>query len=371
VFTDCEARVIELACPTSGAEEAAAVLEVLGSGRFVHGPKVEAFEAAFARRHGAEHGVAVSSGTTALVALLGAHEIGPGDEVVVPAFTFFATVAAVLAVGAVPVLADIDPDTYCLDPEAARAAISPRTRAVMPVHLFGQPADMPRFEALCGERGLALFEDAAQAHGAAVGERPVGSFGGAAFSFYATKNMTTGEGGIVLTNDATIAARLRRWRNHGRGASGLHEIAGTNARMPELAAAVGLVQLERLAAANAARRANARYFDERLRGVSLPRAVPGTTHVYHQYTLRLPPGADREAFVVGLAERGVRARAYYATPCHRQPALRAGSARVEPLPETERASREVLSIPVHPALDQAARDTIVDAVCTLATRGPH
>ncbi len=361
--------MIEIACPMLGPEEAAAALAVLASGRLVHGPQVEAFEAAFARRHGAEHGVAVSSGTAALVALLRAHEIGPGDEVVVPAFTFFATVAAVLAVGAVPVLADIDPETYCLAPEAARAAISPRTRAVMPVHLFGQPADMSRFESLCGERGLALFEDAAQAHGAAIGARPVGSFGGAAFSFYATKNLTTGEGGMVLTNDAGIAARLRRLRNHGRGASGLHEVAGTNARMTEMAAAVGLVQLERLADANAARRANARYFDERLRGVGLPRAVPGTTHVYHQYTLRLPASADRDAFVAGLVERGVGARVYYATPCHRQPALRAASARVEPLPETERASREVLSIPVHPGLDEAARQTIVDAVSALAERG--
>jgi len=358
--------VIEIACPTFGPEEAAAVLEVLASGRVAHGPKVEAFEEAFARHHGAEHGVAMSSGTAALSALLHAHEIGPGDEVVLPAFTFFATVAAVLAVGAVPVLADIDPETYCLAPAAALAAISARTRAVMPVHLFGQPADMPGFERLCRERGLALLEDAAQAHGAAVGTRHVGSFGGAAFSFYATKNLTTGEGGMALTNDAGVAARLRRFRNHGRGASGLHETVGTNSRMTELAAAVGLVQLGRLAAGNAARRENARYFDERLRGVVVPRAVPGTTHVYHQYTLRVPAGADRDTFAAELALRGVGARVYYATPCHRQPALRAGSARVEPLPETERASREVLSIPVHPGLDDAARARITDAVNALA-----
>lgn len=363
--------MIEIACPTLGAEEAAAALEVLRSGRLVHGPKVEAFEEAFARHHGAEHGVAMSSGTAALTALLRAHEIGPGDEVVVPAFTFFATVAAVLAVGAVPVLADIDPETYCLAPEAASAAISTRTRAVMPVHLFGQPADMARFERLCSERGLALFEDAAQAHGASVGGRPAGSFGAAAFSFYATKNLTTGEGGMVLTNDAEIAARLRRLRNHGRGPSGLHEVAGTNSRMTEMAAAVGLVQLERLAAGNASRRDNARWFDERLRGVGLPRATPGTTHVYHQYTLRAPAGLDRDAFVASLVERGVGARVYYATPCHRQPALRAGSARVEPLPETERASREVLSIPVHPGLDETARTTIADAVNALAERAAH
>jgi dTDP-4-amino-4,6-dideoxygalactose transaminase len=358
--------VIEIARPTLGPEEAAAVLEVLTSGRLAHGPKVEAFEDAFARYHGADHGVALSSGTAALTALLHAYEIGPGDEVVVPAFTFFATVAAVLAVGAVPVLADIDPETYCLAPEAAVAAISARTRAIMPVHLFGQPADMERFERLCRERGLALLEDAAQAHGAAIGSRRVGSFGGAAFSFYATKNLTTGEGGMALTNDAAVAARLRRFRDHGRGASGLHEIAATNSRMTELAAALGLVQLERLAAGNAARRANARYFDEHLRGVGLPRAVPGTTHVYHQYTLRVPAGADRDAFVAELVERGVGARVYYATPCHRQPALGARSARVEPLVQTERASREVLSIPVHPGLDEAARARIAGAINTLA-----
>jgi perosamine synthetase len=358
--------MIEIACPTLGPEEAAAAHEVLASGRLAHGPKVEAFEDAFARAHGAAHGVAMSSGTAALTALLHAFEIGPGDEVVVPAFTFFATVAAVLAVGAVPVFADIEPETYCLAPDAALAAISSRTRAVMPVHLFGQPADMPRFANLCGERGLTLLEDAAQAHGAVVGSRHVGSFGGAAFSFYATKNLTTGEGGMALTNDAHVAARLRRFRNHGRGSSGLHEVVGTNSRMTELAAAVGLVQLGRLAAGNAARRQNARYFDERLRGVALPRPAAGTTHVYHQYTLRVPAGADRDAFVAKLVECGIGARVYYATPCHRQPALEARSARAEPLPETERASREVLSIPVHPGLDDGARGRIVDAVNALA-----
>lgn len=362
--------MIEIAAPELGPEEQRAVLEVLASGRLVHGPKVEAFEAAFAAHHGAAYGVATNSGATALTALLLAHELGPGDEVIVPGFGFFATAAAVLAAGAVPVLADIEPDTYCLSVSAAEAAVTPRTRAILVVHLFGQPADLPGFERLCAARGLLLCEDAAQAHGAAVGERRVGSFGTAAFSFYATKNMTTGEGGMVLTPDPAVAARLRQLRDHGRGESGLHERVGSNFRMPEMAAALGLVQLARLEENNRARRANARYFDERLRGVVPPRAVAGRTHVYHQYTVRVPPDRDRDAFVAGLAERGVRARVYYATPLHRQPAVVASQARAEPLPETERASQEVLSIPVHPRLGERDRDAVVQAVNSLAERPP-
>lgn len=358
---------IDIARPTLGEAERRAVEAVLTSGEFVKGRRTEAFEAAFAAAHGARHAVATNSGATALLAALLAHGIGPGDEVIVPSFSFFATASCVLGAGAVPVFADIDPATFCLSVAAAEAAVTPRTKAVMPVHLFGQPAAMLGFEQLCARRGLLLLEDAAQAHGATVGERPVGSFGTAAFSFFATKNMTTLEGGMVLTNDAAVARRLRMHRNHGRDGGALHEIAGSNFRMSELAAAIGLVQLERLPELNARRRANARELGRSLTGVVVPREVPGTTHVFHQYTVRVRPGADRDGVVQALNAAGVGARVYYATPIHRQPAVANGGApaRVD-LPETERASREVLSLPIHPGLTPADLTRIRHTVNRLA-----
>jgi perosamine synthetase len=361
--------MIEIACPSLGPDERQAVLDVLASGRFVQGPRVEAFEAAFAARHGVRHAVATSSGATALTALLLGHGIGPGDEVIVPAFSFFATASAVLGVGAVPVFADIERDTFCLSATAVEDVVSTRTRAVMPVHLFGLPADMPSIEAVCSRHGLLLLEDAAQAHGASIGERAVGSFGTAAFSFNATKNMTTGEGGMVLTGDAALAERLRSLRNHGRGADGLHEVAGSNFRMTEIAAAIGLVQLARLDGFSRARRDNARYFDRHLTTVIVPHEPAGRTHVYHQYTVRVTGDVDRDAVVAALNRHGVGARVYYATPIHRQPVF-AGHPPTRALPETERASREVFSIPVHPGLGADDRAAIVQAVtaCTTGQR---
>lgn len=345
---------LALATPALGPEEEQAALEVLRSGALVSGPRVEAFEQAFATAHGAAHGVATSSGATALSALLLAHGIGPGDEVIVPSFSFFATAACVLGVGATPVFADIEPVTYCLSAAAAEAAVTPRTRAVMPVHLFGLAADMTAFERLASRHALLLLEDAAQAHGASYGERRVGSFGTAAFSFHASKNMTTLEGGMVLTSDAALARRLRQLRNHGRERGGLHELAGSNFRMTELGAAIGLIQLGRLPGLNARRRANARGLTARLKGVTPPHEPPGRQHVYQQYTLRLPVGVDRDAIIASLERHGIETRAYYGVPIHAQPAL-AGrpQTRTHDLSETERAAREVLSVPVHPGLREA------------------
>lgn len=358
---------IDIAAPTLGEAERRAVEAVLASGEFVKGRRTEAFEAAFAAAHGARHAVATNSGATALLAALLAHGIGRGDEVIVPSFSFFATASCVLGAGAVPVFADIDAATFCLSVEAAEAAITSRTKAVMPVHLFGQPAAMAGFEELCARRGLLLLEDAAQAHGAKVGGRSVGSFGTAAFSFFATKNMTTLEGGMVLTNDASVARRVRMQRNHGRDGGALHEIAGSNFRMSELAAAIGLVQLGRLPDLNARRRENARELGRTLAGVELPREAAGTTHVFHQYTVRVPPGADRDGFVRALNAAGVGARVYYATPIHRQPAiLNGGPTARSDLPETERASREVVSLPVHPRLAAADLARIGHTVNRLA-----
>lgn len=358
---------IGIAKPAIGEEEKQAVLAVLESGQLVQGAQVEAFERAFAAYHGARHAVAMSNGTTALMATMMAHGIGPGDEVIVPSFSFFATASAVLSVQATPVFADINPTTFCLSPDAAEAAITPRTAAIMPVHLYGHPADMVRFEAICRKRGLLLLEDAAQAHGAAINGRRVGTWGTASFSFYPSKNMTTGEGGMVLTNDDEIARKLRMIRNQGMNQQYYHEVVGYNFRMTNLAAAIGRAQLDRLPDWTQQRIANAAYFNAHLKSVTTPTTAPGYTHVFHQYTVRTPDGVDRDAVVKRLNERGIGARVYYPMPIHRQPVFQqmGGYAAVS-LPETEKATRQVLSLPVHPMLTDEERAYIVqevNAVC--------
>jgi len=358
---------IPIARPFIGQEERQAVLDVLAGGQLSQGPKVEEFEHAFASYQGARHGIATNNGTTALTAALMAHDIGPGDEVIVPSFSFFASASCVLSVGATPIFADIEPTTFCLSPEAAEAAITSRTKAVMPVHLYGQPADMPRFEALCRRRGLILLEDAAQAHGAAIGARRVGTWGTASFSFYPTKNMTTTEGGMVLTNDDQIARRLRMIRNQGMGSQYHHEVVGYNFRMTDVAAAIGCVQLKRLPAWTETRIANAGFFDRSLNRVVVPARASGVTHVYHQYTVRIPAGVDRDQVLARLNQRGIGARVYYPRPIHKQPVFEARpNYRGVRLPETDRAAREALSLPVHPALTAEEREQVaqeVNAAC--------
>jgi perosamine synthetase len=356
---------ISIASPTLGESEKRAVLAVLDSGHLVQGPQTEAFEAEFAAYHGARHGVAMNNGTAALIAALMAHRIGPGDEVIIPAFSFFATASAVLFTGAAPVFADIDPETYCLAANAAEAAITSRTAAIMPVHLYGLPADMPRFEAIASKRGLLLLEDAAQAHGAAIRGQNVGTWGTAAFSFYPSKNMTTGEGGMVLTNDSFIADRLRVIRNQGMSAQYRHELMGFNFRMTDMAAAIGRAQLEQLPEWTRQRQANAGEFTERLRSVATPCAPVGYSHVYHQYTVRTPTSQDRDAAVRRLNERGIGARVYYPSPIHHQPVMRELGLDKADLPETMRAVQVVFSLPVHPRLTQAERDIIVQEVNAL------
>jgi len=359
---------IEISAPTLGAEERQAVLEVLEGNLFAKGPRVAAFEQAFADFHGARHAVATSSGATALSAALLAHGVGPGDEVILPSFGFFATAAAVVLTGATPVFADIDPLTFCLSLAAAEAAVTPRTKCVMPVHLFGMPADMRGFAAFARRRALVLLEDAAQAHGAAIDGRRVGTFGTAAFSFYVSKNMTTLEGGMVLTDDAEIARRLRLVRNHGRSATSGHELVGSNFRMNEIAAAIGSVQLGRLPGATARRRENAGYLTTHLRNVATPKVPSGIEHVYHQYTVRVPADV-RDALVAELNGQGIGARIYYPRPIHREPALARTSGALD-LPETERACAEVLSLPVHPGLNDTDLARIVRVTNTFCARLP-
>ncbi|RMF77381.1 MAG: DegT/DnrJ/EryC1/StrS family aminotransferase [Chloroflexi bacterium] len=361
-------KQINIAKPVIGYQEQRAVLEVLKSGQLVQGPRVAEFEERFADYHGAKHGVAVNNGTSALIASMLAHDIGEGDEVIIPAFSFFATASCILSTGATPVFADIDPDTFNMTPESASKLVTPQTKAIMPVHLFGHPANMEGFQALCDHYNLALLEDAAQAHGAGINGRFVGTWGTASFSFYPTKNITTTEGGMVLTNDDYIAKKLRLVRNHGMEGLYQHSTLGYNFRMTDMAAAIGLVQLNRLPGWTVQRNANALYLSEHLEHVITPVVKPGYKHVFHQYTIRVPEPFNRDDVVHWLNSQGIGARVYYPVPIYRQPVIqqRFPQYRDLTLPETERAAAQVISLPVHPSLAQDDLERIVEVVNMIA-----
>jgi perosamine synthetase len=345
--------------PVIGDAEIEAAVRVLRGGHVVQGPEVAAFEAEFSELVAGRHCVAVNSGTSALHLTLLALGIGPGDEVIVPSFSFAATANAVRLVGAEPVFADIEPGSFCLDPDAVAAAIGPRTAAVMPVHLYGHPAAMDRIGALARRHGIAIVEDACQAHAAALRGEPVGTFGTAGcFSFYPTKNMHSLEGGMITTADAGVARTLRLLRNQGMEQRYANEIVGANMRLTDVAAAIGRVQLTQLAAWTEQRRANAKYFDAHITGATTPPVADAARHVYHQYTVRVT--GDRDAAQAALAERGVGSAVYYPTPIHRlRPYQDTGP---WDLPETDRAAAEVLSVPVYPSLAPAELERVVEAV---------
>lgn len=350
---------ISIAKPIIGEKEKQAVLSVLDSGYLVQGAEVEKFEESFAAYHGAKYAVGVNNGTSALIAMMMAHRIRPGDEVIVPSFSFFATASAVISVGAMPVFADIEPDTFCLSPAAAEAAITSRTVAIMPVHLYGHPAAMDEFEAICAKHHLILIEDAAQAHGAMIGDRYIGTYGTAGFSFYPSKNMTTGEGGMVLTNDEEIYRQLRMIRNQGMNQQYHHEVIGYNMRMMNLQAAIGNIQLESLTDWIDRRTANAAFFNRHLKYVTTPITQTNYRHVFHQYTIRVPAD-ERDQLVTELNNRGVGVRVYYPSLIHQQPAI--NSDDLYDLPESEKATQEVISLPVHPQLTDEERQYIVDVI---------
>ncbi len=355
--------------PIIGDEERAAVDRVMRSGMVAQGPEVAAFEAEFSAHFvPGRASVAVNSGTAGLHLGLLAAGVGAGDEVIVPSFTFAATGNSVALTGATPVFVDIEPDTFSLDPEAVAAAIGPNTRGILPVHLYGHPARMRELEALAAARGVALYEDAAQAHGAALDGRPVGSFGEfAMFSLYPTKNMTSGEGGMVTAGNEQIARRLRLLRNQGMERQYENEVIGFNARMTDIHAAIGRVQLTKVDAWTKTRQQNAAFLDAQLHGVITPPVAEGAVHVYHQYTIRVPE--DRDGFVAALkAEHNVGAGVYYPIPNHRLPSLAPYAPGLD-LPETERAAREVASLPVHPSLSQDDLERIITAVNTLSKAG--
>ncbi|HUR14223.1 MAG TPA: DegT/DnrJ/EryC1/StrS family aminotransferase [Mycobacteriales bacterium] len=358
--------MIPAAKPIIGDEERAAVDRVLRSGMIAQGPEVAAFEKEFGDQLvQGRTCVAVNSGTSGQHLGLLATGVGAGQEVIVPSFTFAATANSVALTGATPVFADIEPGSFCLDPASVEAVVTERTVGIMPVHLYGHPANMPALQAIADKHGLKVFEDAAQAHDASLGGQKVGTFGHfAMFSLYPTKNMTSGEGGMVSCVDEELARGLRLYRNQGMEKQYENEVVGLNNRMTDIHAAIGRVQLTKVGGWTKTRQENAAFLDSNLEGVVVPPVADGAVHVYHQYTIRVPE--DRDGFVTALREEHkVGCGVYYPIPNHRLPSFRLEL----DLPETERAAQEAVSLPVHPSLSQGDLDRIVTAVNALAKAG--
>ena len=357
----------------------AAVTQVIDSGRFLFGPDVAQLERSVAELCGVEHAIACASGSDAILLALLALEIGPGDEVIVPSFTFFATASAVTRVGARPVFVDIDPRTFNIDPARIEEAITPHTRAIIPVHLYGQCAEMDAITEIAQRRRLFVIEDAAQAIGAKYWGRPACSLGAVGcLSFYPTKNLGAfGDAGMLTTHDADLAQRLRLYAAHGMHPRYYHKVVGINSRLDSIQAAVLNVKLKRLAAWSAQRAANARRYDELFRTaglgsqVVLPRAEPHCEHIWNQYTIRIRSGR-RDAIKAQLAAAGVATEIYYPVPLHLQECYASLGWRAGSLPHTERAAAEALSLPIFPELTADEQSTVVnrlrEALAVPATR---
>jgi perosamine synthetase len=357
--------MIPISAVDLGAQVEASVLEVLRSGALAQGPKVAELERRFAEMTGVAHAVALSNGTTALVAALQLLGLRPGDEVLTSPFTFVATLNAILAAGGTARFADITAEDFCLDPASVRERAGERTAVLMPVHLYGQVADMGALVPCARDLGVPLVEDAAQAHGAAFDGRHAGSFGVGCFSFHATKNLTTGEGGMVTTDDAALADRLRLLRNHGMRERYVYELAGHNYRMTDLQAAVALPQLDRYEEQLCRRRANAARLAAGLAevpGVVVPTELAGRQHVWHQFTVLLDPEA-RQAVVDGLMQRGVGSAIHYPRLVHDYDCYRdRADVIVQETPVAADVARRCLSLPVHAGLRRAEVDRVVEAV---------
>lgn len=368
---------VNMSAPDITEGDIAAVVEVLRSGRLSLGPMQERLERSVADYCEVKHAVAVSSGTAALHLMVRALGIGPGDEVLVPSFTFAASVNCILYERAVPVFVDIEPDTYNVDPVDLERKITPRSRAVVAVDCFGHPADWEALESLAHKYDLRVIDDSCEALGARYRDRPLGSFGNAAaFAFYANKQITTGEGGIIVTNDAKIAELCRSWRNQGRGSMGTwleHEWLGYNYRLDEMSAALGASQMERLDTILAKRAAVAQMYNDRLKDlpwVRVPFARPDVRVSWFVYVVTLEHGIDRTRVVTRLAEEGVPARSYF-PPVHEQPYLRQiaqaatgglGVLKPEGLPVTLDVAGRTLALPFHSNLTTAEVDLVVDAL---------
>jgi len=356
---------IPIARPVIGEEEIAAVSEVLRSGMLVQGEVVRRFEEQFSAYLGVKNSVAVSNGTVALDLALKALGLEKGDEVITPAFTFIATANSILYQGYRPIFADVDPRTFNLDPEDVAERITPRTRAILGVHLYGQPFDLSAMQQICDDHGLILIEDSAQAHGAEHRGRKVGSFGVGCFSFYPTKNMTTGEGGMITTNDNDLASRCRLMRNHGDTGKYNHVMLGYNYRMTNIQGAIGIQQLDRLEEYNRSRIRNAEYLNRNIevQGITTPYRDPQVRHVYNQYVVRVEDDfpMTREELMAYLQSRGVGSAVHYPKPVYSQPIYREleleGSC-----PVAEEVSHRVMSLPVYPSLNDDELKYIAQAI---------
>jgi perosamine synthetase len=357
---------IPVARPAIGQDEISAVTAVLESGMLASGERVAEFERNFADYCGTTHAVAINNGTAALHAALLAADIGQGDEVIVPSFSFFATASAVSMTGAKPIFVDVNEQTFNIDPVQVENQINPKTKAVIGVHLFGQPFDVQGIKQVCESHNLTLIEDAAQAQGAICNGEKTGAMGNlGCFSFYATKNMTTGEGGMVTTSEKALNERLRLLINHGQSEKYLHTRLGYNYRMTDVAAAIGLVQLKKLEKFNTRRRKNAEYYDTHIsvKGLITPAVAQGMHHVYHQYVIRLTDEfpMKRADFMEYLKVKGIGTAVHYPIPIHHQPVY-ARANEPDSCPVSTRLASSVLSIPVHPLLDQKELAYICDAI---------
>ncbi|HEU4571756.1 MAG TPA: DegT/DnrJ/EryC1/StrS aminotransferase family protein [Candidatus Limnocylindrales bacterium] len=359
--------MIPIARPDLGQEEIAAVTEVIESGMIAQGRKVKELEERWAEFVGVKHAIATANGTLALMSIFSGIGLEPGDEVITVSHTFAATANAILSTGATPVFVDIEPDTYVIDAKQIERAITPRTRAICPVHLFGLVADMDMIRAIADRHGLVVVEDACQAHGATFRGAMAGSFGHGAFSLYATKNMTTAEGGFVTTNDDQLADWLRLYRNQGMRTRYQFEMLGYNYRMTDIAAAIGHRQLDKLPRNTARRQAIAARYDAAFGElpIGLPVVPDGRVHVYHQYTLNV--GGARDAILADLREAGVGADVYYPLPVHRQSYIQERGLHAD-LPVTDAAAAQTLALPMFPGLTDAEQDAVIDAVSTAVER---
>lgn len=359
--------MIPISKPILGKKEKNAVLKVLNSGFLAQGKKVEEFEEKFAKYIGVKYAIATSSGTTALYIALLAHGIKKGNEVITSPFTFIASSNAVLYCGAKPVFVDIGED-FNINPDLIEKKITKRTKAILVIHLYGYPARMGEIMRIAKKYHLVVIEDACQAHGASIEGKKVGSFGTGCFSFYPTKNMTTGEGGMITTNNKKIAEKAKLLRNHGMKKRYYHDILGFNFRMTDIAAAIGLAQLKKLEKFNKKRISNAKFFNRNIKteGIILPKVKKGYRHVFHQYTIRITNkrSKSRKEIIKILNENEIGSAIYYPMPVYKQK-LYKNLGYKDYLPLVEKFSQEVLSLPIHPSVMKKALKKIASILNNL------
>ena len=363
--------MIPIAKPLLDEDEINAVVEVLRSGNIAEGTRVSLFEQNFKELIGIKHAIAVNSGTSALQIALQAAGVRKDDEVITTSFSFIATANSILYTNAKPIFADISHDTFNIDPDDVLNKITHRTKAILPVHLYGHPAEMKALMEIAEDNDLVLIEDACQAHGAQYHGQKVGSFGIGTFSFYPTKNMTTGEGGMITTNNPDIDISARMIRSHGSKQRYLHEMLGYNFRMTDISAAMGLIQLKKLAEFNKKRIENAEYLSNGLKnihGIEIPPIRKGCTHVFHQYTIRITEDCPikRDTLVERLRDHDIGTGIYYPIPIHKQPFYRK-LGYDDVLLETEIAAKQVISLPIHPAVSQKELSYIIKTIREVIT----